>query len=79
MFWHLRMILAYKKTLGRFTKVLGFEKTPLPPLWEKLPKNPVFWGGSVPKHLADEIVHGKPMHWQESIIGVSLDDNSSRC
>ena len=42
MFWHLRMILAYKKTLGKFTKVLGFEKTP-PPLWEKFPKNPVFF------------------------------------
>jgi len=36
------MILAYKKTLGKFTKVLGFEKTP-PPLWEKFPKNPVFF------------------------------------
>ena len=42
------MILAYKKTLGKFTKVLGFEKTP-PPLWEKFPKNPVFFLGGVPK------------------------------
>ena len=46
MFWHLRMILASKKTLGKFTKVLGFEKTP--PLWEKFPKNPVFFFDSVP-------------------------------
>ena len=36
------MILAYKKTLGKFTKVLGFEKPPPPP-WEKFPKNPVFF------------------------------------
>ena len=43
MFWHLRMILAYQKTLGKLTKVLGFEKTPPPPLWEKFPKNPVFF------------------------------------
>ena len=41
------MILAYKKTLGKFTKVLGFEKTPPPPLG-KIPKNPVFLG-SVPR------------------------------
>jgi len=41
------MILAYKKTLGKFTKVLGFEKTP--PLWEKFPKNPVFIFGERPQ------------------------------
>ena len=28
------MILAYQKYLGKFTKVLGIEKTPPPP-WEK--------------------------------------------
>ena len=40
------MILASKKTLGKFTKVLGFEKPP-PPLWEKYPKNPGFFLASV--------------------------------
>ena len=40
------MILAYKKTLGKFTKVLGFEKTH--PLWEKFPKNPFFFFGQRP-------------------------------
>ena len=30
MFWHLRMILAWQKKLGKFTKVLGIEKTPHP-------------------------------------------------
>jgi len=47
MFWHLRMILAYKKTLGKFTKVLGFEKTP-PPFGKNSQKIPFFFVGSVP-------------------------------
>ena len=34
--------LAYKKILGKFTKVLGFGKTP-PPCWEKFPNNVVFF------------------------------------
>ena len=34
--------LAYKKILGKFTKVLGFGKTP-PPCWEKFPNNIVFF------------------------------------
>ena len=42
MFWHLRMILAYKKTLGKFTKVLGFEKTP--PLGKIPKKSRIFFG-----------------------------------
>ena len=43
MFLHLRMNLAYKKILGKFTKkVLGFGKTP-PPSWEKFPNNIVFF------------------------------------
>ena len=33
MFLHLRMNLAYKKTLGQFTKVLGIGRPP-PPCWE---------------------------------------------
>ena len=37
MFWHLRMILAYKKTLGKFPKVLGG-----PPLG-KIPKKSRFF------------------------------------
>ena len=44
MFWHLRMTLAYKKTLGKFTKVLGFEKTPPPPPLGKIPKKSRFFG-----------------------------------
>ena len=36
------MNLAYKKILGKFTKVLGFGKTPAP-CWEKFPKNIVFF------------------------------------
>ena len=36
------MNLAYKKILGKFTKVLGFGKTP-PPCWEKFPNNIVFF------------------------------------
>ena len=47
MFWHLRMILAYKKTLGKFTKVLGFEKT-LPPPLGKIPKKSRFFFGQRP-------------------------------
>ena len=43
MFQHLRMNLAYKKILGKFTKVLGFGKTPTPPCWEKFPNNIVFF------------------------------------
>ena len=35
------MNLAYKKILGKFTKVLGFGKTP-PPCWENFPNNVVF-------------------------------------
>ena len=42
------MNLAYKKILGKFTKVLGFGKTP-PPCWEKFPNNVVFFFDSVPK------------------------------
>ena len=38
------MNLAWKKTLGQFTKVLGIGKTP-PPLWEKFPNNPVIFFG----------------------------------
>ena len=41
------MNLAYKKILGKFTKVLGFGKTP-PPCWEKFPNNIVFFFESVP-------------------------------
>ena len=37
------MNLVYKKILGQFTKVLGIGKTPLPPMWEKFPNNPVFF------------------------------------
>ena len=51
MFWHLRMILAYKKTLGKFTKVLGIEETP-PPFGKNSQKIPFFLGG-VPKVPAD--------------------------
>ena len=36
------MNLAYKKILGKFTKVLGFGKTP-PQCWEKFPNNIVFF------------------------------------
>ena len=43
------MNLAYKKILGKFTKVLGFGKTP-PPCWENFPNNIVFFYESVPKH-----------------------------
>ena len=35
------MNLAYKNILGKFTKVLGFGKTP-PPCWEKFPNNIIF-------------------------------------
>ena len=41
------MILAYKKTLGKFTKVLGFEKTP-PPFGKKSQKIPIFFWGERP-------------------------------
>ena len=41
------MNLAYKKILGKFTKVLGFGKTP-PPCWEKFPNDIVFFFESVP-------------------------------
>ena len=37
------MNLVYKKILGKFTKVLGFGKTPPPPCWEKFPNNIVFF------------------------------------
>jgi len=42
------MILASKKTLGKFTKVLGFEKT-LPPSLGKNPKKSrfFFWTASL--------------------------------
>ena len=36
------MNLAYKKILGKFTKVLGFGKSP-PPCWERFPNNIVFF------------------------------------
>ena len=39
------MILAYKKTLGKFTKVLGFEKTP-PPFGKNSQKIPFFFGAA---------------------------------
>ena len=42
------MNLAYKKILGKFTKVLGFGKTP-PPCGEKFPNDIVFFFESVPK------------------------------
>ena len=41
------MNLAYKKILGKFTKVLGFGKTP-PPCWENFPNNIVFFNESEP-------------------------------
>ena len=46
------MNLAYKKTLGQFTKVLGIGKTP--PIWEKFPNNPVifFWERTYTKNNA---------------------------
>ena len=37
------MNLAYKKILGKFTKVLGFGKTPPSPCWEKFPNDIVFF------------------------------------
>ena len=40
------MNLAYKKILGKFSKVLGFGKTP-PPCWEKFPNNPIFFSERV--------------------------------
>ena len=46
------MILAYKKTLGKFTKVLGFEKTP-PPLG-KIPKKSRFFFWGVPLRRQDQ-------------------------
>ena len=45
---HLGPNLAYKKILGKFTKVLGFGKTP-PPCWEKFPNNIVFLVEHVPE------------------------------
>ena len=42
------MNLAYKKILGKFTKVLGFGKTPPPPCWENFPNNVVFFFEGVP-------------------------------
>ena len=53
------MNLAYKKILGKFTKVLGFGKSPPQPSWEKFPNNIVFFE-SVPNDkdeadAADEI------------------------
>ena len=45
------MILACQKLLGQITKVLGFGEIPLPPVWEKLPKNPVFFSDRLPKHF----------------------------
>ena len=50
------MNLAYKKILGKFTKVLGFGKTP-PPCWEKFPNNIVFFFESVP-------------NWKGAVIGL---------
>ena len=41
------MNLAYKKILGKFTKVLGIGKTP--PYWEKFPNNPVSFFYCLPK------------------------------
>ena len=37
------MILAYKKTPGKFTKVLGFEKTPPSPLGKNPKKSRLFF------------------------------------
>ena len=34
----IKINLAYQKGLGKFTKVLGIEKTPLPPVLGKIPK-----------------------------------------
>ena len=58
MFWHLRMILASKKTLGKFTKLLGFEKT-LPPHLGKIPKKSRFFLDSVPNALLDMLTGEK--------------------
>ena len=71
MFWHLRMILAYKKTLGKFTKVLGFEKTPPPPLG-KIPKKSRFF-------LAASLNTAYNMEfWPFSVQQALLVDNLSR-
>ena len=42
------MILACQKLLGQITKVLGLRRTLPPPVWEKLPKNPVFFFWEAP-------------------------------
>ena len=54
MFQHLRMNLAYKKIIGKFTKVLGFGKPP-PPCWEKIPNDIVFFFESVPYYVSSLI------------------------
>ena len=63
------MNLAYKKILGKFTKVLGFGKTP-PPCWEKFPNNIVFFFESVPKQK------GKKNKKAERQKEICLDDLS---
>ena len=57
--------LAYKKILGKFTKVLGFGKTP-PPCWEKFPNNIVFfvWQRTLVGYLAQDL---QQCHWQAII------------
>ena len=49
------MILACQKLLGQITKVLGLRRTP-PPVWEKLPKNPVFFSERLPKEVEHEYI-----------------------
>ena len=44
-----------QKTLGKFTKVLGFEKTPPPPLG-KIPKKSRFFFGQRPLKSASAVV-----------------------
>ena len=75
MFWHLRMILASKKTLGKFTKVLGFEKTPPPPLGKNTKKTPFFfWKQGFPKGGEGGVRHlGKiPQKSRFFLLGASL-------
>ena len=48
MFWHLRMIWHTKNNLCNLQKFWELRRPPPAPLWEKFPKNPVFFGGGVP-------------------------------
>ena len=70
------MNLAYKKILGKFTKVLGFGKTP-PPCWEKFPNNIVFffWERTLSKicsKLEQSIKKSSELHGQWSFICMSI-------